>query len=303
MSRTLATLPRRLIPLTVAAALLAIAVPSATLARHSDLLLAVLVLATAMGITAGELVALRRHAVPVAVLSVLPMIVLVAAAWAVGRPFDPDIRHGLLAVGASSAEVASVGLVALAGADATIALGAVVGSLVVSALLGPVALGVIGGASGHGGTGHLLGRFALVVIVPLIAGVAIRSHDRAASVLAARDGEREGVAALAVAALVYAALSGIPANGPIISPILASLAFLAVCAVAAEAWSRLAPTPAATPGALTIGMRDFAVAAALATQAFGAAAAGVPGIYGVIMLIAGTAAASARARRRGNVGP
>jgi bile acid:Na+ symporter, BASS family len=302
MSRTLATLPRRLIPLTALAAVLAIAVPSATLARHSDLLLAVLVLATAMGITAGELVALRRHAVAVAVLSVVPMIVLFAAAWALGRPFDTDIRHGLLAVGASSAEVASVGLVALAGADATIALGAVVGSLVVSALVGPVALGVIGGASSHGGTGHLLGRFALVVIVPLIAGVAIRSNDRAATVLAARDGEREGVAALAVAALVYAALSGIPANGPIVSPILASLAFLAVCAVAAGAWSRLAPTAEATPGALTIGMRDFAVAAALATQAFGAAAAGVPGIYGVIMLVAGTAAASARARRRGNVG-
>src|ERR1700743_2608199 len=105
MSRTLATLPRRLIPLTAVAALLATAVPSATLARHSDLLLAVLVLATAMGITGGELLALRRHAVPVAVLSLLAMIVLVAAAWAVGRPFDTDIRHGLLAVGASSAEV------------------------------------------------------------------------------------------------------------------------------------------------------------------------------------------------------
>lgn len=299
MSRTLATLPRGLVPLTVLAALLAIAVPSATLARHSDLLLAVLVLATAMGITAGELVALHRHAVAVAVLSVVPLIVLFAAAWAVGRPFDTDIRHGLLAVGASSAEVASVGLVALAGADATIALGAVVGSLVLSALLGPVALGVIGRASGHGGTGHLLGRFALVVILPLIVGVGIRS--RATAALAARDPEREGVAALAVAALVYAALSGIPAGVPIVSPILASLAFLAVCAVAAVAWSRLAPTPAAIPGALTIGMRDFAVAAALATQAFGAAAAGVPGIYGVIMLVAGTAAASARARTRGNV--
>ena len=283
--------------------MLAIALPSAVLARHSDLLLAVLVLATAIGITAGELVALRRHAVAVAVLSVVPMIVLFAAAWAVGRPFGTDIRHGLLAVGASSAEVASVGLVALAGADATIALGAVVGSLVVSALLGPVALGVIAGTSAHGGTGHLLGRFALVVIVPLIVGVAIRSTDRAATALATRDGEREGVAALAVAALVYAALSGIPANGPILSPILASLAFLAVCAVAAQAWSRLAPAAEATPGALTIGMRDFAVAAALATQAFGAAAAGVPGIYGVIMLVSGTAAASARARRRGNVGP
>ena len=296
----LTTLPRRLVPLAAVATVLAIAVPSQAVADRSDLLLALLVLATALGITASELIALRRHAGVVAVLSVVPFIVLLAAAWAVGRPFDTDIRHGLLAVGASSAEVASVGLVVLIGADATIALGAVVGSLVLSALLGPVALGVIAGASAHGGTGHLLGRFALVVIVPLIVGVAIRSW--AAAALAARDGEREGVAALAVAALVYAALSGIPAGGPIVSPILASLAFLAVCGVGAAGWSRLAPPAAAIPGALTIGMRDFAVAAALATQAFGAAAAGVPGIYGVIMLISGTAAASARARRRGNVG-
>lgn len=45
------------------------------------------------------------------------------------------------------------------------------------------------------------------------------------------------------------------------------------------------------PGALTIGMRDFAVAAALASQAFGTRASAVPGVYGVLMLLAGAAAA------------
>jgi predicted Na+-dependent transporter len=39
--------------------------------------------------------------------------------------------------------------------------------------------------------------------------------------------------------------------------------------------------------ALTIGMRDFAVAAALAAGAFGSPAARVAGIYGVLMLLAG----------------
>ena len=55
-------------------------------------------------------------------------------------------RDGLLAVGLSSSEVASVGLTALAGADATVALGAVTGSLVLSALVGPVAIGWLAGA-------------------------------------------------------------------------------------------------------------------------------------------------------------
>ena len=38
-------------------------------------------------------------------------------------------------------------------------------------------------------------------------------------------------------------------------------------------------------------MRELAVAAALATQAFGTAAGAVPGLYGVVMLLAATLAA------------
>ena len=117
----------------------------------------------------------RCHRTSIAILSLAALVVLSLAAWAIGRPFDDQVRDGLLAVGASSSEVATVGLVTLAGADATIALGAVAGSLVASALLGPVAIGVLAGHPVHGGTGHLPGRFALVVIAPLVTGVAVRS--------------------------------------------------------------------------------------------------------------------------------
>jgi hypothetical protein len=48
-------------------------------------------------------------------------------------------------------------------------------------------------------------------------------------------------------------------------------------------------------------MRDFAVAAALAAAAFGPAAAAPLGLYGIAVLIWGTAAAGAlRARQPGN---
>jgi BASS family bile acid:Na+ symporter len=301
----LAAAPRALTPLALLAAALAVVLPSGTLARHSDLLLALLVLATAMGISGADLARLRRHAAAVAVLSVAPVIVLAGVAWLLGRPFGASARDGLLAVGLSSSEVAAVGLVALAGADATIALGAVTGSLVVSALLGPVTIGVLAGHSGHGGAGHLLARFALVVIVPLVAGVAVRSHGPAGRRLHAVDREREGIAALAVAALVYAALSGTAGAHGLGSALAASLAFLLVSAALGELWRRLAgragrpgTADTAVPGALTIGMRDFAVAAALASQAFGAAAGAVPGVYGVAMLLAGSAAAGAFARGR-----
>jgi BASS family bile acid:Na+ symporter len=292
----LAAAPRALTPLSLAAAALALLVPSAALAGHSDLLLALLVLATALGISAGDLARLRDHTAAVAILSVGPLVVLAAVAWVIGRAFDVDVRDGLLAVGLSSSEVASVGLVALAGADATIALGAVTGSLVLAALRGPIAIGVLAGHAGHGGAGHLLVRFALVVIVPLIAGSLIRTG---APGIAAGDDEREGVAALTVAVLVYAALSGTAGAHGLAPALAAALIFLLVSALLGELWRRrTAPGAVAIPGALAIGMRDFAVAAALAAQAFGPRAAAVPGVYGVVMLVAGAVAAGRFGARR-----
>jgi BASS family bile acid:Na+ symporter len=204
-----------------------------------------------------------------------------------GRPFAPVVRDGLLAVGLSSSEVAAVGLVALAGADATIALGVVSGSLILAALIGPLAIGWLSASTVHVSSGHLLGRFALVVLVPLLVGVGVRSRAAFAARLAAADAAREGVAALTVAVLVYAALSGTPAAHHLGAAVLASVAFLLVCACLAQLWRRVDGRRAsAVPGAFTIAMRDFAVATALATQAFGAVAGAVPGVYGVVMLVA-----------------
>lgn len=296
-SNPLAAAPRLLTPMALAAAALAVVAPSAALAHRSDLLLAILVAATALGISGSQLAGLRTHAGAVAALSIVPLIVLAGVAWLVGLPFGVHIRDGLLAVGLSSSEVASVGLVALAGADATIALGVVTGSLVLCALAGPAAIGLLAGHGGHGGTGRLLGRFALVVIAPLAAGVALRSRPAVARRLARVDRERDGVAAITVAVLVYAALSGTSGDHGLGAAVAAALIFLAVSAALGETWRRLAPQPLAVPGALTIGMRDFAVAAALGTQAFGSAAGVVPGVYGVAMLLAGSVTASAVARR------
>jgi BASS family bile acid:Na+ symporter len=295
----LAGVPRALTPLAVLAAVLGLVAPSAALAARSDLLLALLVLATALGISFADLRGLREHTKAVAILSLAPLPLLVGAAWLLGRPFAPLVRDGLLAVGLSSAEVASVGLVALAGADATIALGAVTGSLILAALVGPVAIGWLSGSTVHVGSAHLLGRFALVVLVPLLVGVALRSRGALAARLAKADVDaaREGVAALTVAVLVYAALSGTHGAHHLGAALLASVAFLIVCVCLAVVWRRLdGSRRSAVPGAFTIAMRDFAVAAALATQAFGTAAGAVPGVYGVVMLLAAAIAAGRFAR-------
>jgi bile acid:Na+ symporter, BASS family len=302
VSSALRAVTRLILPLTLLATALALLVPSSTVAGRSDLLLALLVLATALGIPWSELSALRSRAATVVVLSVAPLVVLAAFAWALGHAFGSDTREGLVAVGLSSSEVASVGLTALAGADATIALGAVAGSLVLAALVGPVAIGWLAGAHGHahGGSGHLLVRFALVVLTPLCVGVAVRSLRASGAWLARRDEERNGLASLTVIVLVYASLSGTQGAHGLGSALVASICFCAGSALLGWAWyARAARDPTtATPGALTIAMRDFAVAAALASQAFGTRAAAVPGVYGVVMLVAGTAFVTAVRRRR-----
>ena len=298
--RALAGIPHVLPAAAVAVAALAALEPSMWLATHSDLLLAALVLASGLGIGAAELGRVRANLPAVAALSLAPMPLIGACAWVIGRPFSAPVRDGLLAVGLASSEVAAVGLVAIARADAAVTLGVVVGSLIAAAVLGPVAVSALGAGAGvH--VASLLGRFGLVVIAPMAAGLALRSRPRVARTLEALDEQREGVAALVVLALVYAALSGARGGHGLLSAALASAALLASCGMLALLWYRSASPHLAIPGAMAIGLRDFAVGAVLAAQAFGPAAATVPGVYGVLMLIAGAATAG-RLRRRADVG-
>lgn len=77
-----------------------------------------------------------------------------------------------------------------------------------------------------------------------------------------------------------------------------SALFLVVSGIAVAAWALVAPKDLRFTGALVIELRDFAAAAALAAQAFGAPAATVPAVYGVLMLLLGAAAAQLLNSRR-----
>ena len=123
-----------LLPLAAVAAGLALVVPSEAVAQRSDLVLAALVLFTALGIAPAQLATLRDRRAALAALVLAPFAVLVPTAWAVSRLFAGPVRDGVLALGVSSTEVAAVGLVALAGGSAVLALGALTGSLVAAAL-------------------------------------------------------------------------------------------------------------------------------------------------------------------------
>jgi hypothetical protein len=288
LRRGLARAPRLLLPLAVAAALLALLVPSGALAERSEFVLAALVLFTALGIPPSELATLRARKGVVASLVLAPFALLVAMSWAVSRLFDEPVREGVLALGVASTEVAAVGLVALAGASATLALGVLAGSLVLAALAGPPMLGLLAEAGTDVGVGELVARFACVVVAPLAVGLAARAcFARLRDV----DGELAGLASFTVVLLLYCAMSGAPGGEQLASAAAGSALFLALSGVAAAAWALVAPAELRLTGALLIELRDFAVAAALAAQAFGPPAAAVAAVYGVIMLLVGADAA------------
>lgn len=96
---------------------------------------------------------------------------------------------------------------------------------------------------------------------------------------------------MTVVVLVYAAMSGAADEDQLLSALAASALFLVLAGLPAAAWARFASRELRTTGVLVIGLRDFAVAAALAAQAFGPAAGTVAGVYGVLMLLVGAAAA------------
>lgn len=200
----------------------------------------------------------------------------------------------MLTLGLSSTEVAAVGLVALAGGDAALALGALAGSLIAAATVGLVLVGVLADASASANTGALLGRFAPVVLLPLAVGVAARALWPR---LARGEPWYAGGSTLAVVVLIYAALSGSSGGDDLLPALAASAAFLALSAIPALAAARIVAPDRQSAVGFAVALRDFAVAATLATQAFGTEASMVGGTHGVLMLIAGALATVALRRR------
>lgn len=276
------------------AVVLALVLPSDEAPARGDLVLAVLVVLTALGIPPDELWALHSRWKAVLALSLVPFAVLVPLAWTLSLLFESPVREGVLTLGLSSTEVAAVGLVALAGGDAALALGALAGSLVAAATLGPLVVSVLASEAASADPAELLGRFALVVLAPLAAGVLARVIWPR---LARGEPWFAAGSTLAVVILIYVSLSGTSSGDDLAPALAASAAFLALSAVPAFGWARLVAGEQRPAVAFAVGLRDFAVAATLATQAFGSPAATVGGIYGVLMLVAG-ALATAVLRRR-----
>ena len=324
----------------LAAALIGLSVqrPLAWLAARQgiNVLLAVLVFATAVTI---EPAALRRAASAwqrLLVALAIGVTVLPALSWTVASmvPAGP-LRNGVLTVGLAPCEIASVATTAMARGEAAIAAGALIGSTVIAvAIAGPI----LALEAGHAGfsPGGVIANLALVVALPLAVGLALRAsapptagvraersprasdpptaggrEERASTHIAWRAWSATGralatpraqraashVALAAVAALVALIASEVHLSAGYATVAAALVVFLLASAVIGRLLGLRASRPVAAALLLTTSMRDFAIAAGLATAAFGPAAAAPLGLYGILVLVWGTAAAGALRRR------
>jgi predicted Na+-dependent transporter len=333
----------------LAAAILGLSVqrPLAWLAVRQgiNVLLAVLVFATAVTI---EPAALRRAALawrPLLAALAVGVTVLPALSWAASRLAPAgSLRDGVLAAGLAPCEIASVATTAMAGGEAAVAAGVLIGSTVAAvAVAGPI----LSLEVGHAGfsPGGVVVSLALVVALPLAAGIALRAaapaaartltarrdlaaHDSAAydSVGRSDSADRSDPAArrappgaapatadagwiaraervaartavAAVAALVALIAAEVHLSAGYASVAGALAVFLLASALIGWLLGARAPRPVAAAVLLTTSMRDFAIAAGLAAAAFGPSAAAPLGVYGILVLVWGTAAAGALRQR------
>ncbi len=301
-----------------------------------NVLLAILVLATAVTIDPA---ALRRLAAAwprlLAALAV-GVTILPALSWAAAELVPPGpLRDGVRTAGLAPAEIASVATTAMAGGEAALAAGVLIGSTLTTVLLAAPILRLEAGQASFDPAG-LIANLALVVALPLALGITLRAlapspggappaaaPPRAIlAVLTSARGETiaSRTALLTVAALVALIAAEVRLSVSYLAVAAALIAFLAASAVLGRllGWPAASrrpgtsqphgrpgtrgPRPAATALLLTTSMRDFAIAAALAAAAFGPPAAAPLGLYGILVLLWGTAAAGHLRRRTDSPG-
>ena len=259
-----------------------------------DAALAVLVFATGLSLRLADLAAVRTAWRRVALALAVSTAALPALAWAASRLIgDPVLRAGMLTVGVAPAEVATVALCVIAGGEAAVSAVILAASTLVAVLAaGPVL--ALAGAAATVPAASLLGTLALVVALPLAAGIGLRAAwaPGARAGAAVRIGT---VAALLV--LLWQVASQIRLDAGYLRVIAALAAFLAGSALLGGLLSVRLPAGRAVAVLLPVGLRDFAVAAGIAATAFGPAAAAPLGVYGVFVLVAGSAIALFAGRR------
>jgi BASS family bile acid:Na+ symporter len=231
-----------------------------------------------------------RWAVPAVV---VPAALLPIAAWMASKLVDGPAADGVLALGLAPAEVASVATVSIAAGDAVLAATTLAGSILVTTIAGPLVLGGLAGRAGEIDVLPLIGGLVLEVVLPfvtgLLAGPSIRRR--------VDSSDFDGLAVVIVCILAAVTASQLPGLSELPRLALAAGVVVVVGYLIGIGLGWRADAAARRALWLTCGMRDFAVAAALSTAVFGPAAAAPAAVFGVLVLVSGTAVA---VRQRGS---
>ncbi len=274
----------------VAAALgIAAPAPARQLADHHgiDVVLAILVLASALTIPSGSLTglrALRRRLVLVlgATTFVLPVLALLLSR----AVSNPDLRDGVLAVGVAPAEVASLAVASIAGGEVALAAVLLVASTLISVLVAGPVLSLLAGAEVS--PAGVLSTLVVVVALPLALGLVSRRPLKRWSDASATAG---AVSIVAVVGLVWLVSSQVELSASYVGVFVVFAVFIGLSALGGSLLARGLAPPTATSVVLDVSMRDFAVASGIAVAAFGPVAAGPLGLYGVLVMAWGAVAA------------
>jgi predicted Na+-dependent transporter len=291
LSRVVQRLERALLPLVVGLGLLGALQPAParalTDAGAINLVLALLVASVGLSIDPADGLPSRAMLVRCVAVLAVSAAVLPLLAWLAGRLVaDPDLRAGVLAAGVAPAEVASVAIVGLVGADAAAAVLLLVGSTALCVLLAGPVLGLLAGQD-VAPPADILRTLLLVVALPLVAGLVAGRLLRRVTWLPPA-GTLAGL--LTVLALVWLVAAQIPLELQYLRVVLALVVFLAGSTALGALLAAGLPRRGRMAVLLPVAMRDFAIAAGIAAEAFGPASAAPLGAYGLLVLLLGAAA-------------
>jgi BASS family bile acid:Na+ symporter len=289
---------RELLVVAVAATLgLTVQSPLAQVVRHQgiDVFLVILVFATAVTIEPRSFRRLPDTWRQLSIALVVGASILPVLSWLVSHIVPSgSLRQGITTIGLAPCEIASIATTAMASGDVALAGGMLIGSTILTvSVAGPILSIEASGGSVH--PWHIIFNLLLIVVAPLAVGVLLRSRRDLTPRL---NNVATTTSTLAVATLVALVAAEVHLSRRYLSVLLAVLAFLIASTIVGRLIGRRARQPIMRALLLTTSMRDFAIAAALATAAFGPAAAAPLGIYGIAVLLWGTSSAGFMRRRR-----
>jgi predicted Na+-dependent transporter len=273
----------------VAAAIgLAAGRPGRVLISHGaiNLLLAILVFSAALGVPplAGRL---GRQGLALVAATVVTGVGVAAIAWLVAHLVSAGpLRLGVIAAGVAPVEIATLAVAPLAGGAALSSAVLLITSTALTALLAGPGLSLLaGGTAVH--TGSLVTTLVVVVVVPFALGLAVRNR-------VGPRGQAAGTttATAAVVVLVWLVASEVHLSGAYVAVAAAFVLLIVGGAALGAGVGRFVDRPSGVSVVFAGSMRDFAVAAGIATAAFGASAAAPLGLYGILVMVWGTGLAA-----------